>query len=247
MFSISVLSIVFIASNHFTAVSADLSLRLTSIEQMVSKTYDHIWDCCCDHGQLGIELMQQNMRSTVHFVDVVEPIMLQLEQQLQLQSSKGMVGKNWRIHCLDVARLPLSEVENANKASQLVIIAGVGGDLLIELVHSIVSLHPTLNLEFILCPVHHNFKVREALIAMDFGLIDECLVKENRRYYEVLHLSQQEITPLSRVGSKMWNFGRKEDCHYLKLTIEHYQRVAQSGDDKVNRILYDYEALRERS
>jgi tRNA (adenine22-N1)-methyltransferase len=228
-------------------VSADLSLRLTSIEQMVSKTYDHIWDCCCDHGQLGIELMQQNTESTVHFVDVVEPIMLQLEQQLQLQCSKGMVGKNWRIHCLDVARLPLSEVENANKASQLVIIAGVGGDLLIELVHSIVSLHPTLNLEFILCPVHHNYKVREALISIGFGLINECLVSENNRFYEIIHLSQQESRPLSKVGSIMWDFTNFESRDYLKKTIAHYQRVAQSGDPKVNRILSDYEAVRDKT
>ncbi len=222
-----------------------MSLRLTKIEQMVRESYDHIWDCCCDHGQLGIELLQQNTASTVHFVDVVKPLMLQLEKQLQSYSTAGLFGCNWRVHCLDVAKLPLSEVENINSVSHLIIIAGVGGDLLIKLVQSIVALHSKLNLEFILCPVHHNFKVREALIAMDFGLINECLVSENSRFYEILHLSQRENRVLSDVGSVMWDFERATDIEYLNQTIAHYQRVAKSGNSKASKTVARYMALKE--
>ncbi|QSA20815.1 SAM-dependent methyltransferase, partial [Vibrio furnissii] len=36
-----------------------LSKRLQTIEKLVTQHYDHIWDCCCDHGFLGMTLLQR--------------------------------------------------------------------------------------------------------------------------------------------------------------------------------------------
>jgi len=218
-----------------------ISKRLDKINNMITNQYDHIWDCCCDHGQLGIKLLARKAASKIHFVDVVAPLMTELETKLQRFFSVNPAHKNWQVYCLDVAQLP---IENTCKNSkQLIIIAGVGGDLLVELVNSIIKNHPEHNLEFLLCPVHHHYKVRTSLNELGFGLIDETLIRENKRFYEILHISKSVNNAIHPVGSSMWDFTRKDDTDYLTKTIKHYQRMAQKPDKETLNIIAQYQAL----
>ncbi|MCP3697605.1 MAG: SAM-dependent methyltransferase [Aliivibrio sp.] len=195
-----------------------LSSRLDTIKNKVTDHYDHIWDCCCDHGQLGIALLASHPKSMIHFVDVVDELMVDLENQLQKHAAA--IESQWQVYCMDVAKLPLVKGKK-----NLIIIAGVGGDLLIELVKSIQSCNQENELEFILCPVLHNYMVRCELIDMDFGLISETLVKEKKRFYEVLHVSNQAAKQIAPVGSDMWNLSDSNHQEYLNKTISHYQRM----------------------
>ncbi|MFA0098656.1 tRNA (adenine(22)-N(1))-methyltransferase TrmK, partial [Vibrio splendidus] len=94
----------------------------------------------------------------------------------------------------------------------LVIIAGVGGDLTQKLVDDIHREHPDKAIDFLLCPVHQQFELRSHLKALNFGLIDEVLIEDNRRYYEILLVSNnqdsveksQTIREISNVGDKIW-------------------------------------------
>jgi len=206
-----------------------LSKRLQQIDRMISKKYDHIWDCCCDHGLLGMSLLDQNAAAMIHFVDVVEQLMADLESQLlksYTEHNKATLNSKWKVHCLGAEKIPIQ-----NSGNNLIIIAGIGGDLLIEIVESILVKHPFQNLEFLLCPVHHNYKVRKALRNMGLGLVDESLVKENKRFYEILHTSTNSKQPISEVGSQMWDFSRQDDQDYLNQTIAHYERMKKS--DKI--------------
>ena len=242
-----------------------LSQRLGQIDKLITRQYDHIWDCCCDHGLLGAKLLQRDAASNIHFVDMVDDLMAELERKLmrffpQPVSEQAVLSPflsesvispsvisgprisqtaQWQVHCIDVATLPL---DNFNQqATHLIIIAGVGGELLIELVQTILSHHGDKALEFILCPVHHNYKVRSRFIEMKLGLIQECLVKENNRFYEIMHLSSHADTPLSQVGSQMWNFERLEDREYLQKTILHYQRMnSKAHNDDLNEVIANY-------
>jgi tRNA (adenine22-N1)-methyltransferase len=198
-----------------------LSSRLDTIKNKVTDHYDHIWDCCCDHGQLGIALLASQPKSLIHFVDVVDELMVELESQLQKHALK--VSSQWQVHCMDVAQLPL-----VPDKKNLIIIAGVGGDLLIELVRAIQTRNQGIELEFILCPVLHHYKVRTELIDMGFGLVSETLVKENKRFYEIIHVSNQAIVPLSNIGSEMWNLSEVDHQEYLQKTISHYQRMEEN-------------------
>ncbi|MUK44889.1 SAM-dependent methyltransferase [Aliivibrio fischeri] len=195
-----------------------LSSRLDTIRNKVTTHYDHIWDCCCDHGQLGMALLASQPKSVIHFVDVVDSLMVELETRLNKYAAD--IQPQWQVHCMDVAHLPL-----VNDSKNLIIIAGVGGDLLIELVRSIYEYNKDADLEFILCPVLHNYRVRRELIEMGFGLISETLVKENQRFYEVLHVSNRSTQPLHCIGSEMWNLSNTEHQEYLHKTIAHYKRM----------------------
>jgi len=229
-----------------------LSSRLQAINNLVSNPYQHIWDCCCDHGFLGIALLKRAMASKVHFVDIVEPLMNELSVSLQDLNSANL----WKVHCLDVAQLPLVYEENvlasetvslANSESlvprHLIIIAGVGGERLIELMQGIISNHVNLHLDFILCPVHHNFKVREYLAAQSMGLIKEVLIKENKRFYEVLKVTTHGNRDVSLVGNEMWDFNDADHKLYLQRTIEHYQFKLNDSSLDAKKIVALYKDL----
>ncbi|WP_394246381.1 tRNA (adenine(22)-N(1))-methyltransferase [Vibrio profundi] len=235
-----------------------LGKRLSKIESMVSTEYDQIWDCCCDHGFLGVNLLAANKSSVVHFVDIVPSLMNKLEEKLQRffpqthlsekqpDSSESSATSRWETHCMNVAELPLA----AHSGRHLIIIAGVGGDLTLDLVRDIQSSNPGLALDFLLCPVHQHHMVREGLDRLNHGLIKECLVEENRRIYEIIlstYHPEKAVnhTPIHPVGSQIWqaynDLEHSVAKRYLEKTIEHYQRVNQGR--KSNEILNAYRSV----
>ncbi|MFG7351084.1 tRNA (adenine(22)-N(1))-methyltransferase [Shewanella oncorhynchi] len=227
-----------------------ISQRLQQINSMISGHYDHIWDCCCDHGLLGMLLLERSAARQVHFVDCVPSLMQALELRLQrffpadILSQKLHLNPHlnpdidpnlschtqWQVHCLDVATLPLEQTSDKNK--QLIIIAGVGGELLVDLVRAILAKHPLRPLEFILCPVHHNYYVRQSLSALGLVLKSEHLLEENQRFYEILHVSTIAAPnglPITATGSLMWQTldeaSLQRAQRYLSQVIGHYQRM----------------------
>ncbi|MBW3530864.1 tRNA (adenine(22)-N(1))-methyltransferase TrmK [Shewanella sp. NKUCC06_TVS] len=235
-----------------------ISQRLQQIDCMITGHYDHIWDCCCDHGLLGMLLLKRNVARQVHFVDCVPSLMQALELRLQRFFPADISGLNshldpnlnpdidphlnldidpnlsrhsqWQVHCLDVTALPLEQT--SDKDNQLIIIAGVGGELLVELVRAILAQHPLRHLEFILCPVHHNYYVRQSLSALGLGLKSEHLLEENQRFYEILHVSTIAAPnglPITATGSLMWQTLDEASLpraqRYLSQVIGHYQRM----------------------
>ena len=215
-----------------------ISHRLQKIDRFIVNHYQHIWDCCCDHGLLGINLLKRYAAKKIHFVDIVEKLIRDLDKQLKQDFSDNTSKDRWKTYCLDAAEIPIQTRE-----SNLIIISGVGGDLLIDLVQSIRSAHKNQKLDFLLCPVYHNYKVRQALTKMGFGLINESLVKENKQFYEIIHISTQSKIPISLVGSLMWDFSRLSHKEYLKQTIAHYQRKLKSSTTNANKIVLDYKKL----
>lgn len=230
-----------------------LGKRLQQIDRMVLTGYHHIWDCCCDHGLLGATLLQRNAAAHIHFVDVVPELMQALSTKLQKHAAamntnsrvdSAVQPAQWHTHCADAGTLPLQRYPGKH----LLIIAGVGGELTAALVAQISAAHPELELEFILCPVRQQFLLRKQLIALQCALIDEVLVSENRRYYELLHVlkpaalekanskhpkecgQSEGVTtkgiPIHQVGSALWHAHSEEHAQqlrrYLANTLRHY-------------------------
>jgi tRNA (adenine22-N1)-methyltransferase len=214
-----------------------LSHRLSSLANMTSSHYDHIWDCCCDHGLLGTELLNRQLTKQVHFVDIVPELMQQLEQKLShFYPITPHTESHWQVHCLDVAELPLDSF----KGQHLIVIAGIGGNLMTQMVAGIINAHPSLTLDFLLCSVNNVAKLRAMLNANHCQLIDEQLISENRRYYELLYvrrpatnLVKQTLAPLiSLFGDKIWQSHCAEQSvvieRYLKNVLIHYRKTANS-------------------
>jgi tRNA (adenine22-N1)-methyltransferase len=228
-----------------------LSKRLNAIDEMIKQPYINIWDCCCDHGLLGKHLLMQRSANVIHFVDIVPNLIEKLTTELEQHFTQNTFIRSWQTHCINVADLPLIKLGNNSQKKQLIIIAGVGGDRLIELFESIIKkyLHSDLlaQLEFILCPVHHNYKVRETLIANNMALIDERLIKDNQRFYEILHVgkptNKDAKSKISNIGSIMWDLSQDEHQQYLDKTITHYKRLSLNPKSNVKHIIKAYSTL----
>ena len=222
-----------------------LSKRLQKIEQMVTADYTHIWDCCCDHGFLGASLLSRQAAQNIHFVDIVPELIANVENKLQQFYHNS--PSNWQTHCIDVAKLPLNQYQG----SHLVIIAGIGSDLMIQFIDSIYHQHPKANIKFLLCPVNQQFALRKKLIDLNFSLKQEALVEENRRYYEVLLLSSKsdKNSPVSAIGERIWQAGSAKQTRvikqYLERTLNHYQRIQQGGSENVEDIISAYSRITE--
>jgi len=217
-----------------------LGKRLETINSMIDTHYQNIWDCCCDHGLLGLTLLKRRTANIIHFVDIVPSLTSRLESLLQQHFVAEDYTQRWKVHCIDVAKLPLTTNEK-----HLVIIAGVGGELLIEFMESIISMYQQTipvstisEIEFILCPVHYNYQVRQSLIKHHFELLDECIVSENKRFYEVIHVKKtfsnatvksEPKDNISPTGSLMWDMTNKFHQQYLEKTLNHYQRALLAG------------------
>jgi len=217
-----------------------LSKRLQHIEQMVTVDYTHIWDCCCDHGFLGASLLSRQAGQNIHFVDIVPELIAGIESKLQEFFQHSISA--WKTHCLDVANLPLQQYQGKH----LVIIAGIGGDLMIQFIDAIQQKHPDMNIDFLLCPVNQQFALREKLIALKFSLKNEVLVKDNHRFYEVILVSSTSDThkEISPVGHDIWQSVTAKQAsivkQYLDKTLQHYNRIQQGSSQNIEHIISAY-------
>ncbi len=223
-----------------------LGKRLKQIESMVPENYDHIWDCCCDHGLLGAALLARQAAPYIHFVDIVPALMTDVEEKLsRFFPTDSNSASQWQVHCIDVSALPLIQYSG----KYLVIIAGVGGNLMAKFVQTIHQLQPSAEVDFLLCPVHDQFTLRQQLIQLDFSLLTETLMVENQRFYEILLVSnKKDVTSIiSPVGNLIWQANTPEQSKvvagYLSKTLAHYKRMQLKAGSDVQHIIDAYSAI----
>ncbi|MGV3003431.1 tRNA (adenine(22)-N(1))-methyltransferase [Vibrio sp.] len=226
-----------------------LSKRLQHIESMISdQYYQHIWDCCCDHGFLGASLLQRQAAPFIHFVDIVPELTSLVQTRLEQFFHDG--PSQWQVYCQDVKTLPLEKYSG----KQLVIIAGVGGDLMMEFIQALQQQYFHLEIDYLLCPVYQQFNLRRTLINLNMSLKQEKLIEDNGRYYEILHVSneapqspQDNIHP---VGEQIWHYSNQEQAklnkRYLQKTLAHYSRMQQNTPTHAQLPLQWYSHIRQK-
>ena len=215
-----------------------LGNRLRQLEGIIEQKYSIIWDCCCDHGLLGMSLLQGHAADKVIFVDILAKQMALLESKLTQYFSADEF--DWEVICKD-----LKELKVPDDDSQLFIIAGVGGDKTIEFINNLRAYSFIPNFDLLVCSVHGNYQVRQTLTSQGFYLINEQIVMENNRFYEIIYAStkaeaKQKIT---KVGSSMWDWSNPEHLNYWKKIIAHYRIKAKTNPVHYHSILDDYERL----
>ncbi|WP_082868848.1 tRNA (adenine(22)-N(1))-methyltransferase TrmK [Oleiphilus sp. HI0125] len=209
--------------------------RLSAIKQHARlHHYDHIWDCCCDHGLLGMSIIDSSIQ--VHFVDIVPDIIESLQNTLEKHFPiNDRSDRHWTTHCTDTKQLPL---KNYADQRHLVVIAGVGGDLTTELVEQLIQANKGLSIDFLLCPVRHLLELRTRLAELEFKMVKESLVEENRRIYEVMLISQSgrhtsDYPAISHIGEQIWHYDSEEEkriaLRYANQTIKYYENKNKSA------------------
>lgn len=234
-----------------------LGARLSTIEALISEDYVYIWDCCCDHGLLGINLLTCNAAPNIHFVDVSPELIEQLERKLESHFT-GMLWmkRQWRTYCHDASDIKISKLTGKH----LIVIAGVGGDLTRDIVSSLIedfngSAHD-YELDFLLCPIRQHYMLREYLKELGCRSKKEVLVEENKRIYEVMlvtYLSNrtgdrdQSFPLVCETGNEIWHpFDAKQKTiakRYLDLLVNHYSRATESGSLDAMKRLIAYQSI----
>ena len=264
-----------------------LSDRLGTIQSIAEQyhkqfEYDYIWDTCCDHGQLGAALLKNGISSQLFFVDIVPELVANVE--LNLKQYFPNQTNQWHTLCEDVSSLPLDKAANINgkmavssKAADdvrhLIIIAGIGGDLMLEFITQLNQRFPDLALDFLLCPVHHQFALRKQLKEMEFRLRHEVVLEENNRFYEVL-LVTNDVKPkgtkhtkfmnsegefvttgsssqpkrIDVAGEALWFYKTENEKsileRYLTKTLTHYRRMQKGNNEFANTAIAAYERVK---
>ena len=214
---------------------------------MVIKPYAVVWDCCCDHGLLGFKILADGLVKHVNFVDVVPEITQQLHQKLSTNAHHLPGDISWKVLCENVGELALLDDQKAHAKNvhQLVIISGVGGELMIEMLENLMTRYKCMDIDFLLCPVQHTYKLRTSLIKLNFKLIREQLVVENNRGYELILVNQVGDRRIDVTGSELW---QPTSAHqdYLSKLITHYQRSLLSKNIDISMYesaLQDYTSI----
>jgi len=204
-----------------------LNKRLLALSEMVTESYSVVWDCCCDHGLLGIKILSDGVIKQVNFVDVVPEIIQHLTDRLTQYAHHLPADAKWQTLCDDVVNIPLNKHAQTGKR-QLVILSGVGGELIISMLSDLIKRYDGEAIDYLLCPVQHTYKLRDRLISLGFKLKQQQLLIENKRGYELLLINQQQGKAITLTGENMW-LPISAHRDYLAKLIAHYQRVVETG------------------
>jgi tRNA (adenine22-N1)-methyltransferase len=220
--------------------SVKLGRRLSRLQSMLEQSYSIIWDCCCDHGLLGMSLMYKKLAAKVVFVDILAHQMAQLEKQLKQRFPEEDSG--WQVICQDVKALEVPQI-----ASQLFIIAGVGGDKTVEFIESLSAAMPGVPFDLLICSVQGSYPVRKALIRLGFSMKVEEIIFENKRFYEAIYVTKEPGSAITTTGSAMWNWSDPNHQDYCQKVLTHYRKKALADPQRFQSIADEYDVLAQKS
>ena len=189
-----------------------LSKRLSFILKFIPSSADVFYDLCCDHGLLGIAVGQSYNYQEINLVDQVPSIIDKISKQSLPSDIPNAVQINFI--CQDARNLKLNE-----SYKNIISIAGIGGELAMKMIENLKGhLKET---DSLVVSVHNNIhKLREYLIHNNFELIDEGLVEDNKKFYEVLVL---KISKLAKSNVTI-TFSPKVDRSELSEILSYYNQ-----------------------
>lgn len=159
------------------------SKRLKYLSSLVSHNKSVIWDLCCDHGLIGESFIRKENIREVHFVDCVPHIVDKLEKRMTATSSDFKCC----YYALDAAKTP---IYNSNLES--VIIAGIGGYKLMDILSAMIEKYEYLKPEFIIS-AHKNWdKVKNFLVTNNFEILEESVVEDRSKRYPIIKCQMKE-------------------------------------------------------
>ncbi len=199
-----------------------LGKRLRALFSIIPVNTDHFLDLCCDHGALGRAVLETQSDCHVVFNDIHPGIMRTLGETLTHFRASNF--------SLDVG--PAQNIQLPRNGKTIVMLAGVGDEQCIEIIEHLVSQQTDQPVHLIISPATKVHKVRGFLASSNVGLVDEQLVTENRRTYEIIHVvknDSQKTKAVSQFG-EAWQPGNTDHQQHLEKLIQFYD--AQQHDKR---------------
>lgn len=167
-----------------------LSERLKTVAKMVTKG-NIVADIGTDHGYVPIYLIENNICERAYAMDINEGPIDIARNNIEI---RGLGEKIKTIKSDGMDKLE-------DFMAQSVIIAGMGGDLIVNILTRGENIHGIE--ELILSPHRRVDLVREYLIVHNWEIIDEKMLVDGGKYYTVLRAkTTQKTTEYSEVEKK---------------------------------------------
>ncbi len=208
--------------------------RLKDITDTIDDEYKEIWDTCCDHGKLGLSLLQNSDVDKVHFVDCVPGIMNVLKSKLE---TRGLLeSSRIELHTMSAEEIKLSD------AKSLICICGVGGETAVEIIQGLLKNNSLTNHDLILCVQYKTPILRKFLIASGFRVQKEKLCFEGKWAHEIMNISLGRGQEIDLIGKKMFDLTDSRHIGYISKSIKHYEKKSLV-DSAYTEVLNLYKAL----
>lgn len=171
----------------------DCAIELLSGAQVVA-------DVGCDHGRLSCALIQRNLAKRCIATDISAPSLAKAERLI------GQIGLEDRIETrLGDGLSPLSAGE-----ADTIAILGMGGTLMTEILDVVPPLKGASRC--VLQPMRAAEDIRRWLFERNYPVLDDRVVLDSGRYYQVFSIGQPEIER-QKIPA-----GWPEDCFILGYT-----------------------------
>jgi tRNA (adenine22-N1)-methyltransferase len=184
-----------------------LSKRLSKALSYIDKT-KYFYDLCCDHGMLGMAVLENDLAEHVIFNDQVPHIIDNLKTSLSSYITKSIAFET----------KPCQKIKF--KPNSTICILGVGCNTIHKLLEAID------NEQTLIISTHTRpLLLRQKLQSLGLNLIKEDLICENGKYYEILKLTTYGDHSVPLIG----NFKKSEGyrkylndlAQYYKLKVTH--------------------------
>lgn len=203
--------------------------RLEQIVNYINKN-DIVADIGCDHGYLLKMAIEQNNISKCYAID---------NKQGPLNNAK----KNLQ-YFQNVEYILSDGLKNVNKEDiNCAVIAGMGGILITKIINDSLDKFKKIN-KIIIAANRNMEKVREFLSTNKFKIVDESIVYEDEKYYEIIVVNNGEQC----LSEKEIMFGpillQKKDNIFINKWNEYYNKIKNIPSKKeeinlIKEVLYE--------
>lgn len=150
-----------------------LSKRISKIIEYID-IQDKVADIGCDHGYLGMGCLEKGV-SFVQNIDNKEGPLSIARNNLKNYNNKNVVFTL------------CNGLDELNEAVDTVVISGMGGDLISQIVEN--NLFKAKKMKKLILVAHSRVPLLRKNISKDFEIVDEDLVEDNDKIYEIIVVS----------------------------------------------------------
>lgn len=206
--------------------SIKLDDRLQEIVKLLGKNKVVI-DVGCDHGYVANYLIEENLADLVYATDISKP---SLEKNIEFAKLRG--NQNKVISVLGDGLIPIGD-----KNFDAVIMAGMGGDLIIKIIEN--SYDILKDKILILQPMTGRVELRKFLCANGFQIEKEGITKDKNKFYEIIRAVPGEMKESKchhYFGNNLVEECDKTLLEYIELLLEknknYLERAKKSNTEK---------------
>lgn len=184
--------------------------RLLAIVNLIEKNKKVI-DIGTDHGLVPLYLAKNNISTDILATDISESSLNKLVEALDEDTSKVIKTQ------VTDGFYGIKKEDN-----QVAIIAGMGANTIIDIIEK--NKDFVKNLDYLILASNiNNEKLRRYLIENSFEIIDDFLVYENKKYYDIIKtkFGKQENYDLSELYFGKDNIDKKSSLLEKKLSVEY--------------------------